>query len=39
MTADELQILGIVLTVGGALLLVVSQLALSLWHRKMLREL
>ncbi len=39
MTAAELQILGIVLTVGGGLFLVLSQLALSWWHRKMLREL
>lgn len=39
MTANELQILGLVLTVGGGILLVLSQVALSLWHRKMLREL
>lgn len=39
MTATEYQTLGIVLTVGGALFLVLSQLALSWWHRKMLREL
>lgn len=39
MTASELQLLGILLTSGGVMLLAVSQLALSWWHRKMLREL
>lgn len=39
MTAAELQTLGIVLTLGGGVFLVLSQLALSRWHRKMLREL
>lgn len=39
MTASELQLLGTVLTAGGAVLLIISQLALSWWHRKMLREL
>ena len=39
MTADQLQILGIVLTAGGVVLLVLSQILLTKWHHKMLRDL
>lgn len=38
MTASQLQLLGILLTAGGTLLLVLSQIALSKWHQKMLHE-
>ncbi len=39
MTASELQLIGALLTGGGVIFLILSQLALSWWHRKMLREL
>ena len=39
MTADQLQILGIALTAGGAVFLALSQILLSKWHQKMLRDL
>lgn len=39
MTAAEWQLLGILLTAGGGVFLLVSQLLLSWWHRKMFKEL
>lgn len=39
MTASQLQLFGWLLTGGGILFLAISQLLLTRWHRKMLREL
>lgn len=38
MTAAQLQTLGIVLVVLGVAALVISQLLLSVWHRKTIRD-
>ena len=39
MSAEQWQILGIVLIAAGLVLLAVSQWLLSRWHKKMLEEL
>lgn len=38
MSAQEMQLLGIVLILAGIAVLLVSQLALIRWHNKVLRE-
>lgn len=38
MSAQQMQLLGIVLILVGIVVLLVSQLGLSWWHNKVLRE-